>query len=161
MSAIATGKYIGFHVCAAILTLSACSTNSGMEGAAQIPPAPYLFADLGAVKKRPEAKELSATLTRYLRGKHRIVKAQYFEIAVRTNWVAISKMTASQLRDNGHIRINDDQYPQPDWHRPGYDLIDLYPKLSQSGAFAVAMHREPMANGRILVGYFILEEREQ
>jgi hypothetical protein len=151
-------KYLGIALFAGALALSACSTNSSTEIAVGMPPAHHLFIGPDAATRLPEARELSTTLNRYLRGKHRIVKARYFEASEPTSWVAIAKMTASQLRGNGYIAIDEGLPKHPDYHSPGYDLIDVYPKLLKGKAFAVAMRREPLANGRILVGYFMLEE---
>lgn len=95
---------------------------------------------------------LTDALTGYLRGKYRVKRARFFVIAPQdVTWNALDHFADS------HLQAVNARRESFNWHRAGYDLYSVW-SLNEAWTMhvAVALTREPLADGRLLIGYFEL-----
>ena len=98
---------------------------------------------------------LAQAVETYLHGRYRLRASRYFALdADRTTWVAIEKQAAQDVAAAAP-QAHQESF---NWHRVGYDTIAVWaltPEWKQH--VAVALAREPLPDGRRLVGYFALD----
>lgn len=122
--------------------LPGCRVSAG----SRLPPPPAgTVRPLTAVQAGDEGRALLATLTDYLRGRHGVGGASFYEVDGAVPWNAVSKFVANAMANQG---LRPAHLPE---HEPGIDLIDLY----EGGKvpFAVVMAPRPNPAGRRLVAY--------
>ena len=95
---------------------------------------------------------LTKALTGYLHGTYRVEQARFFVIDPKdATWIALDHFA------NEHLQSVNARRETFNWHRAGYDLYSVW-SLNEAWTMhvAVAMTHEPLADGRLLIGYFAL-----
>ena len=109
------------------------------------------YTEIAAEAVGEQADALTASVQSYLRDGHQVRSVSYYTVVGDVPWVAVSKNAQNRFAEKG-ISVT-----RPEWHRVGYDLIDLF-ETKDGGAVAVAMMQQPLPDGRKLVGYYTLAQ---
>jgi hypothetical protein len=130
----------------------------GCKGEEQMIEAPKgILADLGQAEKVPEAKELTEMVDGLVQKDFSIVGSRFFKEDGRVSWSEVQLYVANQ-RDPNRTMTGGSAKAIP-YGRVGLELINVYPAEGSQPAFAVAMRKEPLADGTKLVGYFTLKKK--
>ncbi len=143
-------------IVASLLLSAACSVSSNPQQERTMKISSAVTPDMMVDADAPEAKHLSKVVDAYLRNGYTIVEAQFYKDTADTEWSMISQYVASERAAGRKIEPGGGKPQRPEWHTM-FDLIDVYPADNHHGAFAVAMAKEPLSDGKKLVGYFTLK----
>ena len=115
-------------------------------------PPPIDATQLDADASAGEVAALTQTVESYVHDRYRLRASRFFTLAPeRTTWVAIEKQVGQHVQAAAPMAHQESF----NWHRVGYDTIAVWaltPEWKQH--VAVALARDPLPDGRRLVGYF-------
>ncbi|HZW18880.1 MAG TPA: hypothetical protein VFF71_08765 [Luteimonas sp.] len=111
-----------------------------VHGAADVPET-ELAKEKGALREFVEG---------FVRDGARVEGTRFFLVPSNTPWVAVESELGSAIEAGGTM-----QRQRFDWHRPGYELVDVW--QGDGRRIAVAMTYDALPDGRRLLGYFELD----
>lgn len=98
---------------------------------------------------------LSSWLSNYMKGEYTITAQRYFLTRKDfTTWNAVEKLIGNYVEQD--LGGTQERYS---WHDPGIDLVAVWKVGDDPRRIAVAMTKEPLTDGRRLIGYFELTKK--